>query len=110
MKKVAISYFAASLLLVFAAMFLPEDFNNRFSGYSLSEIFSQVLIQLFVFLQPQFFLLKILETNPAGGLIDAIEFWGCVISMPLWSICFSWAFVKFDNWLNHFSVLGRKVF
>jgi hypothetical protein len=32
------------------------------------------------------------------------------LSMPLWSICFAWLFVKLDNWLNHFPVLGRKVF
>jgi hypothetical protein len=30
-------------------------------------------------------------------------------SIPIWSICFGWLFVKFDNWLNHFPVLGRKV-
>jgi hypothetical protein len=29
---------------------------------------------------------------------------------PFWSICFSWIFVKLDNWLNHFPVLGKKVF
>jgi len=27
-----------------------------------------------------------------------------------WSVCFGWLFVKLDNWLNHFQVLGRKVF
>jgi hypothetical protein len=31
-------------------------------------------------------------------------------SIPLWSICFGWLFVKFDNWLNHFPVLGKRVF
>jgi hypothetical protein len=32
------------------------------------------------------------------------------ILMPVWSICFGWLFVKLDNWLNHFPVLGKKVF
>ena len=32
------------------------------------------------------------------------------ISTLLWSICFGWLYVKFTNWLNHFPVLGRKVF
>src|ERR1039457_37388 len=32
------------------------------------------------------------------------------LSMPLWSLCFGWLFVKFDNWLNHFPVLGKRVF
>jgi hypothetical protein len=31
-------------------------------------------------------------------------------SIPLWSICFGWLFVKLDNWLNHFPVLGKRVF
>ena len=33
-----------------------------------------------------------------------------LILMPLWSICFGWVFVKFINWLNHFPVLGKRVF
>jgi hypothetical protein len=32
------------------------------------------------------------------------------ISMPLWSLCFGWLCVKFTNWLNHFPILGKKVF
>ena len=31
------------------------------------------------------------------------------VSFPIWSICFGWLFVKLDNWLNHFPVLGRRV-
>ena len=34
----------------------------------------------------------------------------CLFTIPIWSICFGWIFVKLDNWLNHFPVLGRKVF
>jgi len=33
-----------------------------------------------------------------------------LISVPLWSYCFGIIFVKFDNWLNHFPVLGKRVF
>jgi hypothetical protein len=29
---------------------------------------------------------------------------------PAWSICFGWIFVKLVNWLNHFPVLGKRVF
>jgi hypothetical protein len=28
----------------------------------------------------------------------------------VWSICFGWIYVKSVSWLNHFPVLGRKVF
>jgi len=30
--------------------------------------------------------------------------------IPVWSFCFGWIFVKLDNWLNHFPVLGKRVF
>jgi len=33
-----------------------------------------------------------------------------LISVPFWSYCFGIIFVKFDNWLNHFPVLGKRVF
>jgi hypothetical protein len=34
----------------------------------------------------------------------------CLPLIPIWCICFGWIYVKFTNWLNHFLVLGRKVF
>jgi hypothetical protein len=34
----------------------------------------------------------------------------CLLTIPIWSLCFGWLFVKLDNWLNHFPVLGKKVF
>ena len=33
-----------------------------------------------------------------------------ILSIPIWSLCFGWIYVKFTNWLNHFPVLGKKVF
>jgi hypothetical protein len=33
-----------------------------------------------------------------------------IISIPAWSICFGRLYVKFTNWLNHYPVLGKKVF
>ena len=34
----------------------------------------------------------------------------CIISIPMWSYCFGWIFVPFRTWLNHFPVLGKRVF
>jgi hypothetical protein len=31
-------------------------------------------------------------------------------SIPVWSLCFAWLFVRLVNWLNHFPVLGKRVF
>jgi hypothetical protein len=44
-----------------------------------------------------------------GGSPHNLSIIFCV-SMLLWSLCFGWLFIKFDNWLNHFPVLGRRVF
>ena len=63
----------------------------------------------FSILQPQFWISAILDTNDSWGRA-AVEFWGCVIAIPVWSLCFGWLYVRFTNWLNHFPVLGRKVF
>jgi hypothetical protein len=65
---------------------------------------------LFCILQPSFLILCVLNPNPGGGLIDALEIWGGFLGIPVWSICFGWIYVKFTNWLNHFPVLGKKVF
>jgi hypothetical protein len=49
-------------------------------------------------------------TVPTSGLFRFLEASVLLISIPLWSVCFGWLYVKFTNWLNHFPVLGRKVF
>ena len=55
-------------------------------------------------LQPQLIYSKIFIVH--AGPITILKF----LAVPFWSLCFGWLFVKLDNWLNHFPVLGRKVF
>jgi hypothetical protein len=43
-------------------------------------------------------------------LVVLIIYGALLVASLFWSICFSWILVKFDNWLNHFPVLGKKVF
>jgi len=62
-------------------------------------------------LQPQFWLSAKLFRAGVGSVfltwvIIVLQF----IAVPLWSYCFGWIFVKLDNWLNHFPVLGKRVF
>jgi hypothetical protein len=92
-KKVAITHIAITILCVVFVFTIPFYW-----------------VPFFLFLQPQFLLLEVLNTNPGGGILDATEFWGCIIAVPLWSICFGWIYVKFTNCLNHFPVLGKRVF
>jgi hypothetical protein len=55
--------------------------------------------QLLIFLQPVAYLIAGYEHELLALALT-----------PLWSFCFGWLYVKFTNWLNHFPVLGKKVF
>jgi hypothetical protein len=63
-------------------------------------------------LQPQIFGIKMLPLIHNffpifyGWLFPALV----LFSFPFWSFCFAWILVKLDDWLNHFPVLGKKVF
>jgi hypothetical protein len=59
-------------------------------------------------LQPQILILGKLfnSSNSSHYLIPIL----ILVSVPIWSICFGWIFAKLDNWLNHFPVLGKRVF
>lgn len=63
-------------------------------------------------LQPMFFLfgqlprvLPLLRKIP-----DWLGFIVLIASIPVWSYFFGWVFIRLKDWLNHFPVLGRKVF
>jgi hypothetical protein len=82
-------------------------------------IWYQFWVAILVFLQPISYLLSsmvgvlvfhsILPSQPAW-LVMSIFLFFMLLPVPFWSYCFGWLFVKFDNWLNHFSVLGKRVF
>jgi len=57
-----------------------------------------------VLLLLQSFFLMLLEKH--GAFLDFL----CIISVPVWSFCFAWIFVRVRDWLNHFPVLGKRVF
>jgi hypothetical protein len=49
--------------------------------------------------------------QPAAWLFASYEHeLFALASIPIWSICLGWLLIKLDNWLNHFPVLGKKVF
>jgi hypothetical protein len=88
MWKVAIAHFGLTAF-VFCKLFRigPDESQWHYSW-----------LKLFYSFQPQF-------------LIVSADFQIFLFaSISLWSICFGWLYVKFTNWLNHFSVLGKRVF
>jgi hypothetical protein len=114
MWKVAIAHFLLTLFvavklglpLVRAAYYQRETWLNGWGGF---------WEKFFWLLQPQSFLYSVIRNLPtfrnfipthSGPVLLTLLF----LAIPLWSICFSWIYVKFTNRLNHFPVLGKKVF
>jgi hypothetical protein len=105
--KVAIVHFGLTLfvlweLLHFASYFGPSEQFNIF------EIWGNLWVKMFFLLQPQC-LVGLLKME-VPETVERIIFCCLVLYIPIWSYCFGWLFVKFDNWLNHFPILGKRVF
>lgn len=122
-RKVAIVHLLITVLFVLVGLLQPA---HGFSG-SLEKrrIFEERLVwerayqniwkDVSFLLQPQFGVLsKIGDSVALQNFARSLPTWLFVTvllsSIPIWSFCFGWLFVKFDNWLNHFPGLGRKIF
>jgi ABC-type Fe3+ transport system permease subunit len=121
--KVAIGHFALSVLVFFALVvkqtpsFSGNDseqflqLQQYITWHNAWDFFWLMTLQL---LQPQTLLIgKILKL--CFGIDFFVKFFWLVTIIqiccaPIWSLCFGWLYVKFTNWLNHFPVLGKKVF
>jgi len=69
----------------------------------------QLLPFLIVLIWQQLEIHSLMPLNPVW-LVAPIFYGILLVSSLVWSFCFSWIFVKMDNWLNHFPVLGKRVF
>src|SRR5450432_2626407 len=111
MWKVAIIHFPLSDY--FLINFLTQDklshgFSNAATTWSVAlASLSKTILAL---LQPHFYLMDKFFGTILMSVPKSLLMLLCLISVPVWSICFSWLFVKLDNWLNHFPVLGKRVF
>jgi hypothetical protein len=75
------------------------------------QAWSQFWTDVAFLLQPPFWLsAKILRMGIHSVFLTWLILISSFVLIPIWSICFGWLFVKLDNWLNHFPVLGKKVF
>jgi hypothetical protein len=78
-------------------------------------VWSYFFIAFFFILQPQFLVTTIIFFTDAREFIpyelDGLFLYVLpLVIAPFWSYCFGWLYVKFTNWLNHFPVLGKRVF
>jgi len=95
MWKAFCYHYGLTVCVVLIVLLLPQ--HRTINPSDPSDWIGQLGIQFLYFLQP----ISCLIVNH-----DRLAF----IVMPIWSVCFGWIFVKFLNWLNHFPVLGKKVF
>lgn len=108
MWKVATAHFALALFV-----FWKLTHYMAWSGPREREVWFMAWngfwTKVFAFFEPQFLFVGYVQ-----DFVKHFPDWFAqliiISSIPLWSICFAWIFVKLDNWLNHFPVLGKKVF
>jgi hypothetical protein len=120
MRKVTLLHFllSAGVLLVIIVFFSkahgfsgPPAARLNFEAHvAWSNAWGRTWAAVFCILQPQIWL-----ADKFGSLNSStIPIWITLpvwfISIPVWSLCFGWFFVKMDNWLNHFPIFGKKVF
>jgi hypothetical protein len=100
MWKVAVVHFALTLFI-----FVSAAINAPLPFWLVKAAIYYLQPQTILILKPTFHWIGF-HWHLSEWIYDSILF----TSIPIWSICFSWLYVKFTNWLNHFPVLGKKVF
>jgi hypothetical protein len=135
MRRVAVIHLALSLFALLALLSYPsyhptvenanavgfQQYQQNLEGYAhLRQYLTWKIpwdflwLQTFQLLQPQTLLIgKTLKL--CFGINFFVKFFWLVTLIqiccaPIWSLCFGWIYVKFTEWLNHFPVLGKKVF
>ncbi|MEI7808886.1 MAG: hypothetical protein WCJ07_10445 [Verrucomicrobiota bacterium] len=119
MRKVAIAHFGFSLVFLFVVLnygFRAHSFSGGFTAILEGEsraawmdAWASVWRSVFYLFQPLHLLVAKTHTVMVGTYKWFFLFLA-LVSIPVWSICFSWIFVKLDSWLNHFPFLGKKFF
>jgi hypothetical protein len=120
MGKVALTHFVLTVVCMFAPFFAPhffqtaiawsgprgEAYNRALEHQAMNVGRVHFISDCGMILQPQFYFFAKFIKPPVGGFVIL----PLMMTAPVWSICFGWLFVKLDNWLNHFPVLGKRVF
>jgi hypothetical protein len=105
--RVAIGHFALSCFLAeiapnFARVYYPWTKESYYSEIWLANF----LIAAICFFQPFPYWVSVHKNITLPNWLTIVA----LCSIPIWSMIFSWLYVRFTNWLNHFPVLGKRVF
>jgi hypothetical protein len=122
MWKVAIAHLAVTAFVYLAFLYLSGLHNLKTDFFLERKAVDQTLLHFcwnaLILLQPLTFGIGLMLerlgqnfvpfTHPNWLVVSTI-FGFLLIPSLLWSFCFGWFFVKLDNWLNHFPVLGKRI-
>jgi hypothetical protein len=115
MWKVAIAHFVLSSLVIYLCakfvyvgqgVFGDMAFQAKLDS---SHMWRSILSPILYFLQPQRGLADRFFPGWTMGYPSWVVLF-CSFSAPIWSICFSRILIRVKDWLNHFPVLGKRVF
>jgi hypothetical protein len=117
MKKVTTVHLVLTFIaLVFVVLFAPAlGFSNGSRPSLPLEIWVYFWLGALVLLQPVPFLIgfilqRLFSGLPPHSAMVSLGWLVVILAIPLWSYCFSWIFIRAKDWLNHFPVLGKRVF
>jgi hypothetical protein len=126
-RKVASIHFGLTVCVVLVLMFwngLSASKGGPFNAslveqHVIHETWMQFWLMVLMLMQPlavlvnlflQLAVLHSILPNHPVWLMAPFIYLSIFLSVLLWSLCFGWIYVKFFNWLNHFSALGKRLF
>ena len=121
MRNVARVHFGLTVFFA-ALLFFWDSFpysSNLIQSRVVHAIWGQFWLDVLKLFQPlSYLVVSLLQEIDLHFKLPDQPFWGLVpiyygvllVSCLFWSICFGRIVVRLDNWLNHFPVLGKKVF
>ena len=104
---VASAHFLLSFVILFKVVkheILSHDFSVEYLAKAHT---SKIVLAL---LQPHFWVITQFFPADLSGDSKSLLIAASLAFIPVWSFCFGWLCVKFFKWLNHFPILGKKVF
>jgi hypothetical protein len=110
-RKVAIVHFVLTVFVFFVSLA-----SGSWFGPIQGEIWFNFLRMAFVLIQPFAFFIGLISDKlyppsyPSFGPHFLLFLVLILISIPVWSICFGWLYVKFATWLKRFPIFEKKLF
>jgi len=111
-RKVAFAYFVLTFLPLFVISFTAAGFSGPPLAAVRFELWVQCWLRVFAFLQPVFCLFesRLFQQFFAQFMPDWLWPLISLAVIPIWCNFTGWIFIRVRNWLNHFPVLGKRVF